>query len=529
LDPALILPYLIDKRAKRHPDRVILRDVGGDTRTYAQLNAAAGQWAGALQSINPNSERVATMMPTSMQGYEIWLGIGWRKLIEVPINPAYRGRMLHHILSDSKVSVLIIDSQYVDKLAGVDKIETLQNIIVTGERIETDMPYPFVWASDLLRKASPGKMSPDIKERDVALVLYTSGTTGLSKGVIMPWGQMYTYLATWMPTQNGTMGEDDIFYSTLPMFHTSGRMPLYTMAFLNGEVVMREFFSASGFWEDIDKFGCTTVFMLGATSQMIHRRPPNKDDAHHPLRNVAMVPLLKEAEDFKKRFGVRIYTVYGSTEAGVPIHSSPDWTLDNTETCGKAAAAYDLRLVDGDDREVGLGEVGELLVRPREPWTMMTAYLDDGDKTARAFTNLWFHTGDGFTKDEAGNFYFVDRLKDVIRRRGENISSREVELEVLAHEDVLDCCAIAVASELAEDEVMVLVEPKPGRRIDPHALCAFLLPRMPYFMLPRYIEEVSELPRTETAKVKKHELRARGVTQATWDREKAGFKVNRLS
>jgi crotonobetaine/carnitine-CoA ligase len=238
-----------------------------------------------------------------------------------------------------------------------------------------------------------------------------------------------------------------------------------------------------------------------------------------------MVPLTDDAPAFKDRFNIDIYTIFNMTEISSPIVSEPNPTKRGT--CGRMRPGVEVRLVDVHDCEVPTGTVGEMLVRTDRPWGMNSGYNGNTEATAKAWANGWFHTGDAFRRDEDGYFYFVDRMKDAIRRRGENISSFEVETEVCAHPDVREAAAIGVASDLSEDEVMIVVAAVPGRSIDHVDLANFLMKRMPYFMVPRYIRVVEELPKTPSAKVRKADLRKEGVTGDTWDREAAGMRTRR--
>ena len=240
-----------------------------------------------------------------------------------------------------------------------------------------------------------------------------------------------------------------------------------------------------------------------------------------------MVPLTGDAPAFTERFGVDIYTIFNMTEISSPVVSEANPT--KIGTCGKARSGVEVRLVDKNDCEVPVGEIGEMLVRTDRPWAMNSGYNANPEATAEAWRNGWFHTGDAFRRDEDGYFYFVDRVKDAIRRRGENISSFEVEADVCRHPAVREAAAIAVPSEYSEDEVMVVVAPVPGQAIDPRELAEFLIDTMPYFMVPRYIRLLDELPKTPSAKVMKTELRAEGITEDTWDREAAGLRVRRES
>jgi crotonobetaine/carnitine-CoA ligase len=255
------------------------------------------------------------------------------------------------------------------------------------------------------------------------------------------------------------------------------------------------------------------------------KRPPSADDKNHPLRTCTYVPLNDTAPQFHERFGTEIHTHFNMTEISMPIVSSANPTA--LGSAGRLRAGVAARIVDDNDCEVPAGVVGELVVRADCPWATSHGYAANAEATAAAWRNGWFHTGDGFRRDGEGNFYFVDRLKDAIRRRGENISSFEVESEVLAFPAIREAAAIAVRSEVAEDEVCAVVAIKEGERFDPAKLIEFLRPRMAHFMVPRYVRVVDALPRTPTAKIEKAKLRAQGLTQDTWDREKAGIVIKR--
>jgi crotonobetaine/carnitine-CoA ligase len=316
---------------------------------------------------------------------------------------------------------------------------------------------------------------------------------------------------------------DDRFLITMPLFHIGGSLIAHAMLCRGGSIVMAESFGTDTFWPLVRRTRATAVFLLGVMGSFLMKLPPAPDDRDHPLRVAFMVPLTDEAPRFRERFGVEVWTIFNMTEIATPIISGP--VPGPPGFCGRPRAGFELRLVDEHDLEVPTGAVGELILRSETPWALNHGYYKNPEATARAWRNGWFHTGDAFRRDADGCYWFVDRAKDAIRRRGENISSFEVELVVNAHPDVQECAAIPVPSEWGEDEVMVVVAPRPGRAVDPAALLDFLRPRMAHFMLPRYVRVAAELPKTPTAKIQKAELRRDGVTADTWDREAAGIKV----
>ena len=251
---------------------------------------------------------------------------------------------------------------------------------------------------------------------------------------------------------------------------------------------------------------------------LLAKAPPSPLDRAHRMRHALMIPLSEDPVAFRERFGCEIYTLFNMTEISSPLVSGA--SPSPLGTCGQPRAGMQVRVVDENDCEVAPGAVGELVVRSDRPWALMHAYVGDAEATARAWRNGWFHTGDAFRTDTQGNFFFVDRMKDSIRRRGENISSFEVEAEVNSHPAVQECAAVAVPSPLGEDEVLVAVVPRPGQALEPRALVEHLIPRMAHFMVPRYVRIVDALPKTPTEKVEKVALAARGVTPATWDADR---------
>jgi carnitine-CoA ligase len=317
----------------------------------------------------------------------------------------------------------------------------------------------------------------------------------------------------------------DRFLVNMPMFHIGGLGLSFAMLARGGSIVLPERFSTDRFWPLVRETECTAVFLLGVMATFLLKAPASAEDRQHKVRTCLIVPLAEGATEFHRRFGPDVYTIFNMTEISSPIVSAPNPTTSGT--CGKVRAGVDVRLVDENDCEVADGTVGEMILRTERPWAMNHGYYKNAVATASAWRNGWFHTGDAFRRDAEGNYFFVDRMKDAIRRRGENISSFEVEVEILAHPSIREAAAIAVPSELGEDEVMAVVAAAPGQQVDPAQLLEFLRDRLAYFMIPRYVRVLEALPKTPTAKVLKTELRAEGVTPDTWDREKAGISIRR--
>ena len=292
-----------------------------------------------------------------------------------------------------------------------------------------------------------------------------------------------------------------------------------------GSVSIIDSFSTSEFWPAIRETESTVVLLLGAMATFVVKQPPGPDDRNHPLRTVIIVPLAEDARAFAERFGVTVYTLYNMSEISTPLVSEANPA--RTGICGRPRDGVTLRLVDANDCEVGPGEVGELIVRTDAPWALNSGYFKNPVATAESLRNGWFHTGDAFFVNEDGDYVFFDRMKDAIRRRGENVSSFEVEAEVASHPAVNEAAVVAVPSEHTEDEILCIVAPVPGKTVDPAELVAYLQPRMAHFMIPRYIRVIDVLPRTPTAKIRKNLLRDDGITEDTWDREAAGIVIRR--
>ena len=320
--------------------------------------------------------------------------------------------------------------------------------------------------------------------------------------------------------------ETDVLMTTLPMFHTNA-LNAFFQALLNGATLIVEpRFSASGFMPALAEHRATVTYVLGAMVPMLLAQPLSSADRAHQVR-IALAPAVPAHfhAQFIERFGFGLLDGYGSTETncimGVPLAEQKPGMM------GKLLPGFSARVVDAHDNELPDGEAGELVLRADEPFAFATGYFGMPEKTVEAWRNLWFHTGDRVVRERDGFYRFIDRMKDAIRRRGENISAYEVEQVLLSHPQVENATVYAVRSELAEDEVMAAVVLRAGASLAHAALLDYCQPRMPYFAVPRFVEFVGSLPVTESGKVTKYKLRERGVTADTWDREKAGYKLVR--
>jgi crotonobetaine/carnitine-CoA ligase len=514
---------LVERWARERPDKVFVRFADNDEEwTYGAFREMVVQTAVGLQALGVRQgDHVLVWLPNTRENIRVYFAINYLGAVYVPINTAYKGSLLAHVLDNCDARLAVVHSDLVERLHDVP-LATLTDLVIVGAPVDAPAALRARRYADVLLPTEGRLLPPErsIEPWDPFAIIYTSGTTGPSKGVLSSYLHLYTNAG---PETWPMVTEDDRFLMNGPMFHIGGMGILYVMFARGASVAFVERFDTARFWDDVRRTGATSCFLLGVMAAFLEKQPPRPDDAQHPMRLVFMVPLAGDIAAFSKRFGVDVYTIFNMTEISSPIVSEPNPVA--VGTCGKARPGVEVRLVDANDCEVPIGQVGEMIVRTDRPWGMNSGYYKNPEATAQAWRNGWFHTGDMFRSDAEGNFYFVDRGKDAIRRRGENISSFEVEAEVAQHPAVREAAAVAVPSELSEDEVMVVVAPAEGKTIDPAELIEFLRPRMAHFMIPRYVRILPELPKTPSSKVLKHELRAQGVTADTWDREAAGIRI----
>lgn len=507
---------ILDRHARERPEKVFVEFQDGTRWTYGEFHKRVRATAAGLQRLGVGQGgHVVVWLPNGPSALTVWFAINYIGAVYVPFNIAWRGRVLEHALQIADAALVVAHQGLVERFDGLEWRLPAARVIVGGAGREG-------WIGEAALFEAPGEPAPpsrDIMPWDLHSILYTSGTTGLSKGVLQPYLQQYA-----IATGGSFLSEDDRYLMTLPLYHQGGVTGVYRMFFRGGTVIMVDAFDTSSFWSTVRATSATSATLLGAMAKFLAKQAPSDQDRAHTLRSVIMSPL-EDHHQFARRFGVDVYSVYNMTELGAPLE-----TLANpveTGTCGRARPGFELRLVDQNDCEVPVGQAGELVVRTDMPWALSTGYAKDPAATANAWRNGWFHTGDLFTRDAAGNYYFCDRLKDAIRRRGENVSAFEVESEILAHPCVQEAAVVAVPSDHSEDEILAVLAPVPGREIDPRDVLEFLRPRLAHFMIPRYIRILPSLPKTESQKVQKQVLRDQGLVPGTWDREAAGIRIRR--
>ncbi len=514
------LPALLVRRAALG-ERAFIRS-GSHCLTYAEAPRIAARCAGALAmaGVRPG-DRVAAFCTNRIELLHLWLGTAWLGAVLVPINTAFRGDQLRHLLRLASPVALLGESALLPALRDV---------------VDALAPVNSVWVCDLAPQAMPGTLgrcpvqpwtgegvpvaAHPVTPGDPVAVLYTSGTSGPSKAVLCPHAQFYW----WGVLTARALGvtADDVLHTTLPLFHTNALNTLWQALVRGATYSFVPGFSASRYWDEVAAAGATALYLLGAMVHILMKAPPGPADRAHRARvalSPATAPELVDA--FRERFGVRVVEGYGSTETNLVFANvGADYVPG---AMGRVVDEFEVQVVDAHDCELPPGIPGELLVRQREPFSMFTGYLGNPEATVAAWRNLWFHTGDRVVAGPDGVYRFLDRLKDSIRRRGENISSWEVEQALLAHPAIENAAAIGVPSELGEEDVMAYVVCKAGASVTPDDLTRFLIPRLAYFAIPRFLEFLPELPETENGKVKKFALRALGPGPRTWDLDASGI------
>ena len=518
-----VLRALLDRLAAQTPDKTFCVFEDGTEWSYARTREEAIRTATGLQALGVRQgDHVLSWLPNGAAALRVFFGANYMGAVYVPINIAYKGRLLAHVVAISDARVIVAHAALAPRLAAIDRA-SLETLVATGgapPAIEGLAVLPESALRPEGRALRP--LERPIAPWDTQSIIFTSGTTGPSKAVLSSYVHAFSNFGpdTWR-----FITPEDRYLISLPLFHLGGATIAYGMLCQHASITVIESFRTDSFWKTVRETGVTSAFLLGVMASFLAAEPPAPDDRDHPLRTVGMVPLVDDVDGFMARFGVSVYSIYNMTELCCPVMTTVPMTVPGS--CGRVRPGCELRLVDENDCEVPTGAVGQFVVRSDTPWAMNHGYYKEPEATARAWRNGWFHTGDAGRADADGNLYFIDRLKDTIRRRGENISSLEVEIEVAAHPAVREAAVIPVPSELGEDEVMAVVSLRPGRRLDPAALLAFLQPRLAHFMLPRYVRIVDALPKTPTEKVEKHRLRAEGIGAESWDREAAGIRVRR--
>ena len=498
--------------ARTAPRRPLLRMAEGEWTTAA-LDAQSDRVARGLRDLGvAPGDRVSVMLPNLPDFVVIWFALAKLGAVMAPVNTAFTGQGLVDAINLVQSRVLIAhDSLAAQWRAARPALTQLTHVLVLGEAGAGEHAFAAV-ARDARADDPPW---PDVLAADLCLLLYTSGTTGRSKAVMLAHRFVLSQAAAF--GQQLGLRADDVLYCPYPLFHLDASVLTVALALVLGAVAaIGARFSVSRYWDEMRAFGATVFDFMGATLTLLYKQPPSPRDRDHRARLGWGVPMPGWADDFEQRFGCRLVEIYGSTEVGLIMAPTPG-EARRTGSCGRIGPLWQAELHDAHGVAVPVGASGELVVRPRAPDALMRGYWAMPDATLAALRDQWFHTGDVMRQDADGHFYFVGRTKDMVRRRGENISAAEVEQGLETHPAVQEAAVFGVPSELTEEEVMACVVRQPGAALAAAELATHARGAMARFMVPRYIRFMDALPRTPTDKVEKFRLAAEGVTADTVD------------
>src|SRR5512139_354363 len=529
---------LLDDRLARDPDGPFL-DCCGTPYTAAEIEREANRVAGALAGLGVrHGSTVATILENGPEAVLSWFAIHKPGAISVPVNTALKGPLLRHVLGDAEATVVIVQEDLAERPAElVDSIDSVRHMVVVGDpaRVAFTGVRAAVHAWQDLLSADDARPDVLVRPADLGTIVYTGGTTGPSKGCALS-HNYHLAIARQIISSWGRTPQD-VVWSPLPLFHFNAISCMLTGTLISGgRAALSRRFSVSGFWPEINRTGATIASLLGSLAVMVARaddhpqaKAAGRPEANTTLRLLTGAPIPPEIDElYRRRFGITTFSnAYGTTEASLISWLPPGEPYKPGSAGIVNSATFSVKIFDDDDREVPAGAEGEIVCRPLAPHVMFEGYWKRPQATVEAWRNLWFHTGDIGRVDEDGYLYFVDRKADYMRRRGENISSWELEKVFHEHPAIRDVCVHAVASEVSEDDVKATVVLRGGASLTEEQLCRWAIEQLPYYAVPRYFEFRAELPLSETGRTTKNLLKSEGVTPATWDREAAGVTFER--
>lgn len=519
------LATLVRDKARRNTDKVALRFPDGDL-TYRALDERSGQIANGLRGAGlPRGGRVAALLFNCRAFVELWFGAAKAGIVLVPLNTGLKGSILRYELDDAAPQGIVIDRRLWDTYAAVREPRRIgREWVVELEPNAAPLPAGVEgWPSLGDGPTHFGEPAP--APWDPVSILYTSGTTGPPKGALIPHEKVLR--TPYEIAARSRLTSDSVLFTGLPLFHCNAQEMTTIPALLNDlTACFEERFHASTYWETAARYGATHVSLLISMINVLYKQPERATDRTHRVRVALTAGATREVwPKFEARFGVSIIELYGMTECGCTTLMNPPDAV-RVGSVGTPLGFVEAAVVDDEDRPVADGERGELVVRPRAPNTMFLGYVNKAEQTVAAVRNLWFHTGDYVTRDVDGYYYFVDRKKDVIRRRGENLAPYDVESVLNRHPAVFESVVVGVPSPLGEEDVKAFVQLRPGASAEPRELFEFCAQELPFFMVPRYLEFLDEIPKTANQKAQRYLLKGRRG-EGEHDREALGIAVRR--
>ncbi|VTU21539.1 Long-chain-fatty-acid--CoA ligase [Variovorax sp. SRS16] len=516
----------------------------GAATSYAQIDERTSRIGGGLAAhgIAARSHVAVLMENCPEQLLAIW-GPCRSGYVTVPVNAAAKGQLLAYFLNHSDSAALIVEERLLQRF--IDICETVPGVkqvfVVRVDRPDSDAPVP-AWTpgSTLASGAAVHDFAhllaaePEVAQpprfSDLAMLMFTSGTTGPSKAIMFShaqliyWGTDVAFHHEYTP--------QDIAYVFLPLFHGNALLGSTMGSLMAGSAIaLAPRFSVSRFWQHIRESGATVFNGVGAVTNFLWKHPPSPQDRSHTVRRCHLAPVPGFAKGFEERFGMQIMSAFGLTDYCLGSAYNTRSRRDKLGSCGLPRAGVEVRIVDADDFDVPPGTPGEILLRNNNPWGASLGYYKQPEATIASRRNLWFHTGDRGLRDADGYVWYTDRIKDAIRRRGENISAFEVEEVIRTHPAVADVAVYPVRAESSEDEVAATITLRAGMEGDfsHESLLMHCNRNLAYFMVPRYIEVAEDMPATLSQKIEKYKLRQKAEANlgAFWDRERAGIQVTR--
>jgi carnitine-CoA ligase len=501
----------------------------GEWITYARTVELSDRLAAGLQSLGVRwGDRVAVVLPNEQAAVLAVYACARLGAIQVPLNTFLRGEFLRHQLVDCQAAVVVTDAPGLDQIRRMhEKLPDLRHVVLVGERDgHEDTGYDLITYGELMASA-PAGVFPDVKGTDLFSILYTSGTSGLPKGCLI--SHRYAVNVGRTLCAAGRFEPGDRVLTASPLFHTSGQIfAMVSALYQNGSIAFEREFHASTFIARAGELQATAIFGVGAVAAMLLAQPERPTDRQHRIQRGVFNGLSAETQvAIEERFGFHMVgEMFGHTEF-VPMTASPISGPRERASGGTPVPDVEVRVVDDDDNPVPVGKVGEIVARPKRAGIMFSGYWNAPEATLDTWRDLWHHTGDYGRFDENGFIHFVDKKKEAIRRRGEFVTARELEAAIVKHPGIAAVAVHAVASELTEDEIKAWLVLEKGVTLKPDELFEFFKGELPYFAIPRFVELIDELPKNQSARVMKHELKARPQTDDTWDLHALGFAVSR--
>ena len=527
----------VQMQAKSYGEKEFLSFENGEALTFAALDQLTDQLASGLQELGLRpGDRLLGLMTNSRDFILLMIAVHKRRAIFVPINTELKSSFLQHQVENSEPLIVAVDEDLLSRFNEIDLPSLgIKQILITGKEQKSgsnsDLSYdiPTTNIETLINSPINSNAIASPTPEDVCTIMYTSGTTGPAKGVLMPQGHCYLFALGTVAAMELT--EDDRYFCCMPLFHANGLfMQVYASLLAGCSAYVAKHFSVKSWLDTVIDQEATVTNALGVMPEFIFRSSPSPRDHLHKLTRIMAIPVAEEwGKAMEERFGVVLRQGFGMTEVNMVAYSDPDDPVMAGCAGPPLSDFFEVMIADPEtDTEVAVDAIGEILVRPKKPFCFNLGYFKMPDKTVEAWRNLWFHTGDAGKIDSEGRLFFVDRINDRIRRRGENISSYELEQALNQHPEVAESAVIGLKVEGAggEDEVKAVVAIL-GSQPDPVTFLDWCTPRMPRHAVPRYIEFVTELDKTASGKVRKQAMRDAGVTDSTWDRESVGYRIAR--